>query len=107
MTSRRHNFPVRVPAMRGYIVNSAAAAIAIAACAGTLAQSPNPTCQRLEMQLTALDRGNSDPGRADQIRRAEDALNRQQFEVDRMVSQSRRMGCENSGFFSIFSNPPP
>lgn len=92
--------------MRGYIVTSAAAAIAFAACAGAFAQSPNPACQRLEAQLTALDRGNSDPGRADQIRRAEDALNRQQFEVDRLVAQGRRMGCERSGFFSIFSNPP-
>ena len=66
-----------------------------------------PACQRLEAQLATLDRGNSDPARADQIRRAEDAVNRQQFEVDRLVAQSRRMGCESSGFFSIFSNPPP
>lgn len=93
--------------MRGTIVTSAAAAIALISCAGALAQSANPTCQRLEAQLAALDRGNSDPGRAEQIRRAEDAVNRQQFEVDRMVAQSRRMGCESSGFFSIFSNPPP
>ena len=57
--------------------------------------------------MTALDRGNADPARAEQIRRAEDAVNRQQFEVDRLVAQSRRMGCESSGFFSIFSNPPP
>ena len=40
------------------------------------------------------------------IRRSEDLVNRQQFEVDRLVAQSRRMGCESSGFFSIFSNPP-
>ena len=37
----------------------------------------------------------------------EDTVNRQQFEVDRLVAQSRRIGCETSGFFSIFSNPPP
>jgi Protein of unknown function (DUF2865). len=86
---------------------AAAAAIAVSASAAALAQSPNPTCQRLEAQLTSLDRGNSDPARADQIRRAEDAVNRQQFEVDRLVAQGRRMGCESSGFFSIFSNPPP
>jgi hypothetical protein len=78
-----------------------------ASCACALAQSPNPACQRLEGQLTSLDRGNADPTRADQIRRAEDAANRQQFEVDRLVAQGRRLGCENSGFFSIFSNPPP
>lgn len=76
-------------------------------CAVALAQAPNPTCQRLEAQLAALDRGNADPVRADQIRRAEDVVNRQQFEVDRMVAQSRRTGCQSSGFFSIFSSPPP
>lgn len=93
--------------MRGFIVTSAAAAIALATSAGALAQSSNPVCQRLEAQLTAVDRGNSDPGRAEQIKRAEDALNRQQFEVDRLVAQSRRSGCESSGFFSIFTTPPP
>ena len=72
-----------------------------------MAQSANPTCQRLEAQLTSLDRGNADPARADQIRRAEDAVNRQQFELDQRVAQARRMGCENTGFFSIFNNPPP
>lgn len=93
--------------MRKYLVPSTAALLALASCAGALAQSANPFCQRLEAQLTALDRGNSDPNRADQIRRAEDAVNRQQFEVDRLVAQSRRLGCENTGFFSIFSSPPP
>jgi hypothetical protein len=83
-----------------------ALAISLAATAA-LAQSPNPVCQRLEAQLVSLDRGNSDPARADQIRRAEEQLNRLQFEVDRLVAQARQMGCENSGFFSIFSNPPP
>lgn len=85
---------------------AAVTAAALASCAA-LAQSQNPACQRLEGQLAALDRGNSDPTRADQIRRAEDAVNRQQFEVDRLVAQSRRLGCGSSGFFSIFNNPPP
>jgi hypothetical protein len=94
--------------MRGRVLKLAAAvATTLASCAGALAQSPNPTCQRLEAQLASLDRGNNDPARAQQIRGAEDAVNRQQFEVDRLVSQSRRMGCESSGLFSIFSNPPP
>lgn len=79
-------------------------------CTVALAQSQNPaqnpTCQRLEAQLSSLDRGNADPARAEQIRRAEDAVNRQQFEVDRMVAQSRRIGCQGSGFFSIFTSPP-
>ena len=76
------------------------------ATAQTQSQSSNPACQRLEAQLGTLDRGNADPARVDQIRRTEDIVNRQQFEVDRLVAQSRRMGCESSGFFSIFSNPP-
>jgi len=86
---------------------AAAAAIVGSVSAAAFAQSPNPSCQRLEAQLASLDRGNSDPARADQIRRADEAVNRQQFEVDRLVAQGRRMGCESSGFFSIFSNPPP
>ena len=66
-----------------------------------------PACQRLEAQLATLNQGNADPARADQIRRTEDMVNRQQLEVDRLVAQSRRIGCQSSGFFSIFSNPPP
>lgn len=90
-----------------------AAAILLSSATVAPAQQPpgqpsanNPICQRLIGQLGALDRGNDDPTRAAQIRQAEDAVNRQQFEVDKLVSQSRRMGCESSGFFSIFSNPP-
>ncbi|HEY6027233.1 MAG TPA: DUF2865 domain-containing protein, partial [Pseudolabrys sp.] len=93
--------------MRGLNRTAIAAALALATTAGALAQTPGPNCQGLIAQLTALDRGNNDPARADQIRRAEDAVQRQQYEVDRMVSQGRQMGCERSGFFSIFSNPPP
>jgi len=94
--------------MRGGVFKLAAVAVTtLASCVGALAQSQNPACQRLEAQLASLDRGNNDPARADQIRRAEDAVNRQQFEVDRLVAQSRRSGCESSGFFSIFSNAPP
>ena len=95
--------------MRGPLCKLAAvAAVLLSAGAAALAQSPNPACQRLEAQLTSLDRGNSDPARADQIRRAEEAVNRQQFEVDKLVAQARRTGCESSGgFFSIFNNPPP
>jgi hypothetical protein len=86
---------------------AAVTAAVLASCTGASAQSPNPNCQRLEAQLASLDRGNNDPQRADQIHRAEDAVNRQQFEVDRLVAQSRRLGCGSSGFFSIFNNPPP
>jgi hypothetical protein len=96
--------------MRGSIAKFVSTIAAAGLCAGAaVAQqaAPNPACRTLEAQLASLERGNADPGRAEQIRRAEDAVNRQQFEVDKLVEQSRRMGCQNSGFFSIFSNPPP
>jgi hypothetical protein len=86
---------------------TAAAAIVLSATTAAFAQAPNPVCQRLEAQLASLNSGNTDPARADQIRRAEDSVNRQQAEVDRLVGQGRKMGCESSGFFSIFDNPPP
>src|SRR3989442_873679 len=56
-------------------------------------------CVRLESQLASLDRGISDPTGGDQIRRYEDVVNKQQFDLDRTVGQSRRLGCESSGFF--------
>ena len=95
--------------MRGFSRPFFALGLVLAGAAAAQAQSanPNPVCQRLEAQLVSLDRGNADPTRADQIRRAEDALNRQQYEVDRLVAQARRMDCERSGLFSIFRNPPP
>jgi hypothetical protein len=105
MTSPCHNSPAKVPLMRG--LTTTAIALALATSAAALAQAPSPSCQALVAQLTSLDRGDSDPARADQIRRADDAVHRQQYQVDRMVSQARQMGCERSGFFSIFSNPPP
>ncbi len=83
-----------------------AAAASVALATSALAQSSNPTCQRLEAQLASLDRGNDDPQRADTVRRAESEANRLQFEVDKLVAQQRRLGCESSGFFSIFSTPP-
>jgi hypothetical protein len=62
-------------------------------------------CQRLEAQLGAIDRGAGDPARAEQIRRYEDAANRQQVELDHILAQSRRAGCD-SGFFLFRSESP-
>jgi hypothetical protein len=72
--------------------------------AGTTAR--NPACTRLETQLGAIDRGTADPARAEQIKRYEDSANKQQFELDKLVAQSRRIGCQGSGFFSLFSGQP-
>jgi hypothetical protein len=64
----------------------------------------NPMCPRLEAQLATIDRGGSgDPARDDQIRRYQDAATKQQSELDRVTSQAKRMGCDSSGFFSLFS----
>ncbi|WP_375411238.1 DUF2865 domain-containing protein [uncultured Bradyrhizobium sp.] len=64
----------------------------------------NPMCPRLEAQLATIDRGGSgDPARAEQIRRYEEAASKQQGELDRVTLQAKRMGCDSSGFFSLFS----
>ena len=66
----------------------------------------NPMCSRLEGQLAAIDRGGGggDPAKDEQIRRYQDAATRQQGELDRVTAQARRMGCDSSGFFSLFNN---
>ncbi|MGA7014868.1 MAG: hypothetical protein WBZ16_21360, partial [Pseudolabrys sp.] len=102
------NFGLKCLHMMGQFCKFAGAFIAASLTFGAAqGQSSNPVCPRLEAQLVSLDRGNADPARVEQIRRTEDMVNRQQYEVDRMVAQSRRIGFETSGFFSIFSNPPP
>ncbi len=63
----------------------------------------NPMCPRLEAQLATIDRGGTDPAKDDQIRRYQDAANKQQAELDRVTLQAKRMGCDSSGFFSLFS----
>ncbi|ERF79780.1 DUF2865 domain-containing protein [Bradyrhizobium viridifuturi] len=70
------------------------------------APQANPMCARLEGQLAAIDRGggSGDPARDEQIRRYQDAATRQQGELDRVTAQARRMGCDSSGFLSLFNN---
>jgi hypothetical protein len=64
----------------------------------------NPMCPRLEAQLATIDRGGAgDPAKDDQIRRYQDAATKQQAELDRVTQQAKRMGCDSSGFFSLFS----
>jgi hypothetical protein len=65
----------------------------------------NPMCPRLEAQLATIDRGggSGDPAKDEQIRRYQDAATKQQTELDRVTSQAKRMGCDSSGFFSLFS----
>jgi hypothetical protein len=63
----------------------------------------NPMCPRLEAQLATIDRGGGDPAKDEQIRRYQDAAAKQQSELDRVTSQAKRMGCDSSGFFSLFN----
>jgi hypothetical protein len=70
-------------------------------------QAQNPVCSRLETQLASVERGGGASSRATMVRGAEDAVNRQQAEVDRIASQQRRNGCQAAGIFSIFTPQPP
>src|SRR4030081_3892989 len=64
----------------------------------------NPMCPRLEAQLATIDHGGGgDPAKDEQIRRYQDAASKQQAELERVTSQAKRMGCDSSGFFSLFS----
>jgi hypothetical protein len=69
------------------------------------AAAVNPMCPRLEAQLATIDHGggSGDPAKDDQIRRYQDAATKQQGELDRVTSQAKRMGCDSSGFFSLFN----
>jgi len=67
----------------------------------------NPVCVRLESQLAALDQGVADPARADQIKRSEDAIAKQQADLDRVITQAHKGGCAGEGFFAFFSALSP
>jgi Protein of unknown function (DUF2865) len=69
--------------------------------------SANPICVRLESQLAGLNQGAGDPARADQIRRTEDAIAKQQADLDRTVGQAHKAGCAGQGFFALFSALSP
>ncbi len=65
----------------------------------------NPVCVRLEAQLATIDRGGTgDPAKDEQIRRYQDAVAKQQGELDKITQQAKRMGCESSGFLSLFNS---
>ena len=69
------------------------------------APQTNPICIRLEGQLSTIDRGagSGDPAKDEQIRRYQDAAAKQQSELDRVTMQAKRLGCDSSGFFSLFN----
>jgi hypothetical protein len=84
-------------------------ALAAAAAAQGAPNQPasNPACVRLESQLAAINSGSTDPTRADQVKRAEDAVAKQQADLDRTLAQAHKQGCEGQGFLSLFSSLVP
>ncbi len=69
--------------------------------ASTPAFAQSNVCARLEAQLAATQQRAASPA---QIRRYEDALGRQQYELDRTIGMARGMGC---GRRSLFGPPQP
>jgi hypothetical protein len=67
----------------------------------------NPTCVRLESQLASINAGSTDPTRSDQVKRAEDAVAKQQADLDRTVEQAHKQGCAGTGFLALFSSFSP
>lgn len=72
---------------------------------GPQSDSGNSVCVRLEGALAQLDSGaNAGP---DAAKRYDEAIGRQRFELDQMIMQGRRLGCDSGGGFFIFGNPRP
>jgi Protein of unknown function (DUF2865) len=77
------------------------------AAPGQPTASGNPICVRLESQLAAVNAGSTDPTRSDQVKRAEDAVAKQQADLDRTVEQAHKQGCAGTGFLALFSGLSP
>jgi Protein of unknown function (DUF2865) len=71
------------------------------------APNANPACVRLEASLANLERTNGEAARAEQLRRYEEAAERQQQELDRMTAQAQRAGCTGPSFFLFGGGQPP
>jgi len=69
-------------------------------------QARAPICPQLEGQLSALDRGITDSTQSDVAKRLDDAVRKQQSDLDRLTAQARKSGCEGNGFFSLFVSQP-
>jgi hypothetical protein len=65
-------------------------------------------CIRLESALAQLDSASAAPNAdPDQVRRYEEAINRQRFELDQTIVQGRRLGCDTGNSFFIFGPQRP
>src|SRR4051812_39889974 len=67
----------------------------------------NPMCPRLEAQLATIDRGSGsgDPPRDEQTRPSQAPPPKQKGELARVPLRAKRMGCDSSAFFPLFSGP--
>jgi Protein of unknown function (DUF2865) len=92
-----------VAALLGALVLGTGASAQVNQASPPSGTAANPMCARLEAQLASVDRGGGDPAKEEQIRRYQDAATKQQAELDRVTSQAKRMGCDSSGFFSLFN----
>ena len=90
---------VRPPLARGRCSTAAAAQHA---AAGRRAAA-QPGLLAAGGQLSAVERGATDPARAEQIKRYEETAKPSRPNSTALVAQSRRQGCEGLGFFSLFS----
>jgi uncharacterized protein DUF2865 len=79
---------------------------AAAAAQGLPQPSGNPVCTRLEGQLAAIDRAGADPARVERARGIEEALGKQQDDLNRVQSQFQRLGCQPPSLLSIFVSQP-
>jgi hypothetical protein len=67
-----------------------------------LPQGQMQVCIRLEAELARIDRPSTD---ASEQRRFEDAIARQQAELDRTIAQAQRLGCARANNFFLFGMP--
>jgi hypothetical protein len=88
------------------IVLPIAAALSLFAGAAAAQQGqPQPQmqmCIRLEAELARIDRPGTD---ANEQRRYEDTIARQQAELDRTIAQAQRLGCARPNDFFLFGAP--
>lgn len=72
-------------------------------------QQGAPACVQLEAQLAQLDNAAGGGGvNQEQVRRYDEAIQRQRFELDQTIVQSRRLGCDTGGgFFGFGQTRPP
>ncbi|GGE37605.1 hypothetical protein GCM10007276_13790 [Agaricicola taiwanensis] len=70
--------------------------------AGAAAAQASQTCVQLERQLASLDQNSVSP---QQIRRAEENVARQRYELDRTIAYSRSLGCGRTFLFGPAPSP--